>query len=55
MLPLTNGVDDDDEGGGGGGGGGFFLACEDVRRIFDHSYPAYVFCFFFKWRVARAH
>ena len=37
-------------GGGGGGGGGLFLACEDLGRIFDHSFPAcaffVLFCFF---------
>ena len=48
MLPLTNGVADDD-GGGGGGGRGSFLACEDVRRMFDHSFPAWAFSFFFSF------
>ena len=33
-----------------GGGAGFFLACEDFRRMFDHSFPAYPFFFFF-WGV----
>ena len=32
-----------DDGGGGGGGGGFFLACQDVWRIFDNSFPARAF------------
>ena len=43
-------------GGGSGGGGGFFLACEDLGRMFNHSFPAYVFffLFFFKWRLSRA-
>ena len=37
-------------GGGGGSGGGFFLACEDFRRMFDHSFPARAsfFLFFLK-------
>ena len=39
---------------GGGGGGGFFLACEDLGRVFDNSFPACIF-FFFKWRLACAH
>ena len=39
---------------GGGGGGGFFLACEDFGRMFDNLFPACVFFFFFKWRLARA-
>ena len=29
--------------GSGGGGGGFFLACEDLGRMFDHSPPALFF------------
>ena len=33
-------------GGGGGGGSGFFLACEDLGRMFDHSAPACAFFFF---------
>ena len=33
--------------GGGGGGGGFFLACEDLGRMFDHSFPHALFFFFF--------
>ena len=32
-------------GGGGFGGGGFFLACEDLGRLFDHSFPACAFFF----------
>ena len=36
-----------DGGSGGGGGGGFFLACEDFRRLFDCSFLACVFFFFF--------
>ena len=37
------------------GDGGFFLAYEDWGRMFDHSFPACAFFFFFlKWR-ARAH
>ena len=31
---------------GGGGGGGFFLTCEDLRGMFNHSFPACVFCIF---------
>ena len=34
--------------------GGFFLACEDLRRMLDNSFPACAFSFF-KWRLARAH
>ena len=30
----------------GGGGDGFFLACEDMRRMFDHPFPACAFFFF---------
>ena len=30
-------------GGGGGSGGGFFLAGENVGRIFDHLFPARAF------------
>ena len=30
-----------------GGGGGFFIACEDFARIFDNSFPACAFFFFF--------
>ena len=43
-------------GGGGGGGGGFFLACEDLGRMFNHSFPACTlfFLLFFKWRLAHA-
>ena len=35
------------DGGGGGGGGGFFLACEDLWRMFDKLFPACAFFFFF--------
>ena len=43
-------------GGGGGGGSGFFLACEDLGRMFDHSTPACAFfSFFLKWKLARSH
>ena len=39
----------------GGGGGGFFLPCEYFGRMFDHSFPACDFFFFFlKWRLACA-
>ena len=41
-------------GGGGGGGGGFFLACEDLGRMFNYSFPSDAF-FFLKWRLACAH
>ena len=40
---------------------GFFLAWEDLGKMFDHSFPACVFFFFsfffffFRWRLARAH
>ena len=30
-----------------GGGGGFFLACEDLGRMFDNSFPACAFFFLF--------
>ena len=33
-------------GGGGGGGDGFFLAREDLGRMFDSSFPACAFFFF---------
>ena len=46
MSELSGGGDDDG-GGGGGGSGGFFLACEDFGRMFDHSFPACAFFFFF--------
>ena len=29
------------------GDGGFFLACEDLGRMFDNSFPACTFFFFF--------
>ena len=32
---------------GGGGGGCFFLASEDLGRMFNHSFPACVFLLFF--------
>ena len=35
--------------------GGFFLACEDFRRLFNHSFPACAGFFFLKRRLARAH
>ena len=37
------------------GGGGFFLACEDLGKMFNNSFPAcFFFLFFFlKWRLAR--
>ena len=35
-------------GDGGIGGSGFFLVCEDFGRMFDHSFPACAFFFFFK-------
>ena len=34
-------------GGGGGGGGDSFLACDDFGRMFDNSFPACAFFFFF--------
>ena len=37
---------------GYGGGGVFFLVCEDFGRMFDKSFPAGAFFFFFKWRLA---
>ena len=37
-------------------GGGFLLACDDSGRMFDNSFPACAFFFFFwKWRLARVH
>ena len=30
----------------GGGSGGFFLACEDLGKMFDNLFPAYTFLFF---------
>ena len=33
--------------GGGGGGGGFFLSCEDLGRMLDHSPPVLFFRFSF--------
>ena len=39
--------------------GGFFLACEDLGRMFDNSYPACgcccFVCLFFMWRLSHAH
>ena len=32
-------------GGDGGGGGGFFLTCEDLGRMFDHSFHTCGFFF----------
>ena len=32
---------------GGGGGGCFFLASEDLGRMFEHSFPTCAFFFFF--------
>ena len=32
------------------GGGGFFLACEDLGRMVDYSFPASTF-FLLKWSV----
>ena len=37
------------------GSGGWFLACEDLGRMFDHSFVAFALFFFLKWRSARAH
>ena len=31
----------------------FFLACEDLGRIFNNSFPSALF--FLKWRLACAH
>ena len=33
--------------GGGAGGGGIFLASDDFGRMFDHSFPAHAFLFYF--------
>ena len=30
-----------------GGSGGFFLACDNFWRMFDNSFPAFAFFFFF--------
>ena len=35
-------------------GGGSSLACEDLGRMFDHSFSACTFFFFLKWRLVRA-
>ena len=35
-------------------GGVFYLACTDLGRMFNHSFPA-CFFFFFKWRLAHIH
>ena len=35
-----------------GGGGGFFLMCEDFGRMFNSSFPACVFFFFFKVEIS---
>ena len=36
--------------------GGFFVACEDLGRMFNHSFPACTFLFLFlKWGLARTH
>ena len=34
-------------GSGGSGGGGFFLACGNLGRMFDHSFPACAFLFIY--------
>ena len=34
------------------GGGVFFLACEDFRRMFHHSFPGPAFFFFFKVEIS---
>ena len=52
MSELSGGGDDDG-GGGGGGSGGFFLACEDFGRMFDHSFPACAFFFFFAVEISK--
>ena len=36
---------------GGGGGGGFVLACQDLGRMFGHSFPA---CPFFKVEISSS-
>ena len=33
-------------------GGGSFLACEQLGRIFDHSFPACAFFFFFEVKIS---
>ena len=35
--------------------GGFFLSCENFLGMFDDSFPACLFVFFLKWRLARGH
>ena len=50
VLPVTN-KHNVGGGGGGGGGGGFFLACKDLGRMFDNSFPACAF-FFFKVEIS---
>ena len=42
VLPVTN-KHNVGGGGGGGGGGGFFLACKDLGRMFDNSFPTCAF------------
>ena len=37
------------------GGGGFLFVCEDFGRMFDHSFSACAFFFFFLSRLARTH
>ena len=34
---------------------GFFLACEDLGRMIDHSFPECASFFFLKWRLAPVH
>ena len=36
---------------GGDGGDGFLVACEDLGRMFNHSFPACAFFFFFFFQV----
>ena len=55
VLPSIDTTGGSGGGGGGGGGGSYFLACEDLWRMFDHSFPACAFFFllffffFLKW------
>ena len=49
-LPLASGLVKC-----GGGVGGFFLACEDLGRMFDHSFPAcasFFYVYFFEVEIS---
>ena len=46
-MPICDRTAHGGGGGGGGDGGGFFLACKNIERMFDKSFPACVFFIFF--------